>query len=198
MINDKNLGKWAKIQRLTIDIAHVQRHHYILGTDRHENVAEHSFSVAVLCLYIFDIVKPPLDLNKILKYALLHDFTERGLKVDFSAFDNKKNRKKKVVVESEEMEKINKEFADFTTLLQTLKSYDEREDEESLFVWSIDKMQPIILGYMDDWRPYSEDNISFASFCEKYDMVYEKCSPYVKDIFKEVYEKSKKTYYDKP
>ena len=44
--------------------------------DRCESVAEHSFSVAMLALWLADRVCAPLDVNKALRMALLHDFGE--------------------------------------------------------------------------------------------------------------------------
>lgn len=197
MERKSNLHRWERTQRLIVDIINIQRHHYIPNTDKHENVAEHSFSVALLCWAIFDIVEPPLDLSKIFKYALAHDSLERGLHKDVSSFAGKEARVNKQVREAEELKKISDEFSDFGEFVQVLRDYEEKADEEALFVWSVDKLQPILLGYIDDWRPYKADSISFEDFCSKYDAVCEKCSPYIREIFREVYEYGKETYYDK-
>lgn len=54
----------------------VDRNHHILGSDRAENDVEHSYSVAILCWYLNDKLKLNLDIAKVLKYALVHDFPE--------------------------------------------------------------------------------------------------------------------------
>ena len=43
---------------------------------RCESVAEHSFGVAVLALFLVDAHFPELDRDKVLRLALLHDFGE--------------------------------------------------------------------------------------------------------------------------
>lgn len=41
-----------------------------------ENDAEHSYQLAMMCWYITTIENLNLDINKILKYALVHDLAE--------------------------------------------------------------------------------------------------------------------------
>lgn len=50
-----------KLQKLTIDLALINRNHYLAGTDRRENDVEHSLTVALLCWYIHDKYKLDLD-----------------------------------------------------------------------------------------------------------------------------------------
>lgn len=189
--------KLDNLQQLVLEVMKVERNHSIPTTNRHENVVEHSFSVAMLCWKVFEILKPPLNLEKVLKYALVHDFSERGLKSDTNTYAGKEERKIKKEREALELEKIGNEFSDFEDFVKTLHNY-EKLDDEALFVWSIDKMQGIILGGLDDWRPYEAYGVTFEQFCKKDEEFIEKCSPYVKEIFKEVYEEACKTYYDNP
>lgn len=185
------------VQQLVLDIMKVERNHTIPGTERHENVIEHSFSVAILCWRVYEITKPPLNLETILKYALVHDFSERGLKKDVNTYAGKEERTLKKEREDLELKKISSEFKDFEDFVSILNSY-ENLDAEALFVWSVDKMQGIILGGLDKWRPHASYHISYKQFCEKDEEFLEKCSPYVRDVFKKVYEQACKTYYDNP
>lgn len=186
------------IQQLVADLAKVERNHSHLQSDRHENVAEHSYSVAMFCWRLFDLFKPPLDFSKIIKYALAHDLLERGLKTDVNTFAKKDERDTKKEREKKELEKLSKEFSDFDDLISTINNYEQRKDEESLFVWTADKMQAKILGEMDSWRPYADYGVTWEQYCEKSEEFLKKCSPHLKNIFIEVYEHTKKTYYDRP
>lgn len=187
-----------KIEKLVLDIIKVERNHLIPGTEFHENVAEHSFSVAMLCWKLFDVVHPPLDIVKVFKYALAHDFLERGQKRDVNTYAPEEERNSKKTYEAEEIRKIGNEFNDFDNMVLTIKDYEKNYDEESLFVWSADKMQAIILGKIDNWRPYSVYGISYEEFCKKGEEFLFKCSPYLKDIFALVLERGRQTYYDQP
>lgn len=193
------LNDLEKVQQLALDILAINRNHYIPGTERHENVAEHSFSMALLCWKLYEEVNLPLDLSKIFKYALSHDFAERGLKQDTSAYASPESREEKYKREAAELEKIKKEFDDFEDLGKSIEDYEEGADEEALFVYSVDKMQAAILGSIDDWRPYAEAEITYENFCEKNEgYIANNCSPHLKDVFIQVYEDARKVYYDQP
>ncbi len=187
-----------KVQQLVLDLAKVRRNHRIPGDERRENVIEHSFAIAVLSWKIFEMVRPPLSLEKVLKYAMIHDAAERGMEYDVNTYAGPAERKAKEERESKELESLNREFADFPEFASTLNDYERREDGEALFVWSVDKLQAKILGGMDDWRPYRLYGVSYDEFCRKGEEQIEKCSPYLKEIFRGVFEESKKTYYDRP
>ena len=62
---------------LVLDIQKIKRNHMIPDTDTYENVVEHSFSIAMLCWRIHNLVYSKLNLEKIFQYALIHDFLER-------------------------------------------------------------------------------------------------------------------------
>ena len=187
-----------KVQHLVLDILKVERNHSIPGTERHENVVEHSFSVAMLCWKVFEVTRPPLDIGKIFKYALSHDFLERGYKTDTNTYATSEEKKLKKQREVAEFKKISQEFENFSDLVSTLNNYEDMADEEALFVWSVDKMQGIVLGGIDHWKPYRSYGVTYEQFCAKSEELLSKCSPYLKEIFREVYEKGRETYYDQP
>jgi 5'-deoxynucleotidase YfbR-like HD superfamily hydrolase len=187
-----------KVQHLVLDILNVERNHSIPGTKRHENVVEHSFSVAMLCWKIFEAVKPPLDLAKIFKYAFSHDFLERGYQTDTNTYAGAEEKKLKKLREASELEKISREFENFSDLILTLNDYEDLADEEALFVWSVDKMQSIVLGGIDHWRPYEAYGVTYEQFRTKGEEFLSICSPYLKEIFMEVHTRSCETYYDRP
>jgi len=194
----KEFTKLKQLQQLVLDIIKVERNHYIPQTKRRENVVEHSLSLAVLCWKIFEIVRPPLDIAKILKYALVHDFTERGQANDVNTYAKDEERQIKKKIEAEELLKLSIEFKDFTDFIDKLKNYEECSDEEALFVWSVDKIQARILGSIDNWRPYKEYGIPYKQFSDKGEEILAKCSPCLKDLFSKFFEENNGTYYDRP
>ena len=191
-------AKLHELQKLLTDLIKVERNHSIPGTDRHENVVEHSFSLAILCWRLFEELRPPLDIAKILKYSLVHDFPERGQTQDINTYAKDHERETKQELEAKQLLALSHEFADFPDFVISLRDYESRSDEESLFVWSVDKMQAIILGQIDNWRPYQTYGVTYAQFCAKGEEFLSKCSPYLKDVFREVYEEGRRTYYDQP
>ena len=185
------------LQQMIIDLSLIDRNHYLAGTDRRENDIEHSMTVAVLCWYIHDKYRIDLDISKILKYAIAHDFVERYAG-DVNTFASADERNIKVQREQESLDRLSTEFGEFSDMVTSMQGYELKQDEESLFVWTVDKMQALILGDMDKWRPYAEINISYDQFVAKYKELLEKSSKHCREIFEGLIEYSKSTYYDQP
>lgn len=180
---------------MTIDLSLIDRKHYLAGTNRRENDIEHSMTVAVLCWYIHDKYDLKLDIAKILKYAISHDFVERYAG-DINTFASVAERKEKLDRESESLAKLSDEFREFPDMIASMQDYEAKADEESRFVWTVDKMQQLIMGDMDHWRPYSEIGIDYNRFSEKYAELLSKSSVHCRDIFEGLIVYSKSTYYD--
>lgn len=188
----------AQIQQLVLDIQKIERNHNIPDTDTHENVLEHSFAVSMLCWRLFNTLRPELNLEKIFKYCLAHDFLERGLLKDVNTYADVKTRDEKKEREKNELTKLQKEFSDFPEMIQLLEDYENMIDTEARFVWVVDKLQAIILGEIDDWRPYKRVGITHQQFTEKGEEFMKKCPDFLKATLREVNEHSRKTFYDQP
>lgn len=185
------------LQDLVTDLALIDRNHYIGRGERRENDIEHSFSVALLCWYVHTQCSPGLDLLKVIKYAMIHDFVERYAG-DVNTFADKAARQQKIENEAKSLERLAEEFALFPDMVTMMRQYEEKKDEESLFVWTVDKMQHLILGDLDKWRPFSEINVSFDSFMKKHNETLAKGSSYCRQIHKALFEYCQTTYYDRP
>ena len=62
--------------KFTHSFQQIKRVIYANGEDRNENDAEHSYQLAMACWLVVETKKLKLDLNKIVKYALVHDLVE--------------------------------------------------------------------------------------------------------------------------
>ena len=116
---------------------------------------------------------------------------------DVNTFASPQERQQKIVAEAIALKRLTKEFSAFSDLVATLQNYEKRHDDESLFVWTVDKLQALILGDIDGWRPFARLGITYAQFCAKHAEILEKASPYMKDIYVELLDYYKTTYYDK-
>lgn len=188
---------FSSLQQMLIDLSLIDRTHYLAKTDRRENDIEHSMTVAILCWYIHDHYKIDLDLSKILKYALTHDFVERYAG-DVNTFASSDERSSKVDRERKSLDNLSNEFGEFGDMISSMRGYELKADEESLFVWTVDKMQPLIMGDMDGWRPYQEIGITYDQFVAKYEELLVKSSKFCHEIFEGLIKYSQSTYYDRP
>jgi len=108
------------------------------GETNSTNTAEHTFELVMLCWYIAGVEKLGLNHEKILKYALAHDLIE-AYAGDTPAYDTE-GQKTKHERERNAFEKIKAEFPKFPELITTIESYEDRDDEESKFVYAADKL----------------------------------------------------------
>ncbi len=189
--------QYLLLQQLTIDLSLINRNHHLAKTDRRENDIEHSMTVALLCWYLYEKLQPDLDLAKILKYAVCHDFVEQYAG-DVNTFASADDRKAKIQNEAAALAHMQQEHTGFINLTDTMVSYEAKKDEESKFVWTVDKMQALIMGDMDGWRPYAEIGIAYDAFVDKYEDLSKRISKYCKDIYRELVDYSHSTYYDQP
>lgn len=195
---NKTVVSLTQIQQLVLDIQRIERNHHIPETGKPENVVEHSYSVSLLCWKLHTALHINLNLEKIFKYCLAHDFLERGLLKDVNTYADPKTREEKKRREELELLKLETEFADFPDMIQAIKDYEEMFDEEAKFVWTVDKIQAIILGEMDDWRPYRKIAVTHQQFVDKGEDILRKCPESLKDTMLEVNQHSRKTFYDQP
>lgn len=186
-----------ELQQLTIDLALVERNHHLAKHPRSENDIEHSFAVTLFCWSIVSRHELPLNLERILKYALIHDFLERYAG-DINTYASTNDRAKKIVLEKQSLNRMTQELKDFPDLVQAMHSYEDKADDEAKFVWTVDKMQALVLADMDGWRPYQKIDIKYDQFLAKHTEQLQNASPYIKDIFRDLLEYCKTTYYDRP
>lgn len=185
------------LQQMTIDLSMIKRNHYLAKTDQKENDSEHSLTVALLCWYIHERHHLRLDISKILKYAITHDFVERYAG-DVNTFADQNERDAKIARERNSLERLSLEYRHFPGMISAMREYESRKDEESKFVWTVDKMQGMIMGDMDSWRPYANLGITYDQFVSKHTEHLMKSSKYCREIFEGVLEYCKTTYYDQP
>lgn len=171
-----------QLQQLLTEFAMINRRHYLPKSDRRENDAEHSLSVAILCWYIYDTQNLDLNLSKILKYALAHDIVEIYAG-DTNTYASIEERKLKTIRERAALEKIAADLGGFPSFAATIEAYESKTDEESRFVWTVDKMQMLLLGHLDHWRAYREQDISYEAFHAKQTEHLEQASPYARSVF---------------
>ena len=192
------VNQLSSVQNLVLEIQKIERNHTLPNTDTQENVALHSFSIAILAWKIHSLIDSKLSIEKILKYALVHDFLEKWLSKDINAFADEEERKIKIKNEEKVLKELQSNYNDFPDMIQMIEWYESMRDEEAQFVYIIDKMQAIILWKIDNWRPYKKINIRYEAFSAKIDSYLSKCPDELIWIYKEIINDAKITFYDQP
>ena len=155
------------------------------GEHRQENDVEHSYQLAMLAWYIVDSRKLDLDVDLVLRYAVVHDLVEVYAGDTYTYSADAENIASKESREADALERLRQEFAEFPDLFECIDRYEKKMDRESCFVYALDKIHPIINTYLDSGRRWKELDITV-------DVLYEDkkakvmLSPEIEPYFSEI------------
>jgi putative hydrolase of HD superfamily len=107
-----------------------------------ENDAEHSYMLALVSLAYIMKANLPLDINKALQYAIIHDLPETYTG-DVGAFDEE-GRKGKEERERQAIAEMAKDEV-LKVLVDPIMAYTNKVDDESIFIDELDKMLPPVV-----------------------------------------------------
>ena len=161
----------------------IERKTYYPMCDRADSDAEHSYSLAMIAWQIIIHDKLPLDLDLVIKYALVHDLVE-VYAGDVSAFADEKSRGGKAAKEREALLKL-KNDPNWSEIAEYIEKYEEKADEESIFIWGLEKILVPASTLMNDcphpdrfdkanpitfdrWRKAMKDRILTSKYLHPY------------------------------
>lgn len=116
----------------------------IIGEDRRENDAEHTFHIAAMSMFLQEISEIKVDINKVIKMLLVHDLVEI-FSGDTFAYDEKSNIKK-LDREKESMNKLKSYLSEKNQkMLKDLwLEFEAFSTNEAKYANAMDRLQPII------------------------------------------------------
>jgi 5'-deoxynucleotidase YfbR-like HD superfamily hydrolase len=116
------------------------------GVDGFERTGEHSYQLAMVCWFLNSRFNLGLDPLRLHTYALVHDKPETydGDTPAFVLYNGAPItpcRIKKAAKESVARARIRREWFElFPEMVESLEAYERQEDEESQFVYAVDKL----------------------------------------------------------
>jgi hypothetical protein len=119
---------------------------------RHENVGEHSFSLALLAGALADAIDKTLDVGKVVQYATVHDVVEVHVG-DVTVWESDAALLSKAKDETLAALRIAKDFATLPWVARTYQSYERLDTPEKCFVYALDKLYPHMLILIADHHP---------------------------------------------
>ena len=157
----KNLIDFVKFNHEFREVIRIAR---APNADHYENDAEHSYQLAMVAWYLIETDKLKLNKELCLMYALAHDLVE-VYAGDTYFLDNQKAGSKHKR-EKEAVLKIKKRFPKFKLLVKIIKDYESKKDEESKFVYALDKIIPPIQIYLENGKLWREKAVLFDALIE--------------------------------
>ena len=119
---------------------------------RHENVGEHSFSLAVYAAALAEQVDPSLDVGQVVQYALVHDIVEIHAG-DVTVWESEEALRSKAKDEKLAAKRIAEDFPHSLWLAQTYQEFELQDTPEKRFVYALDKLYPHVLIIHGDYHP---------------------------------------------
>jgi putative hydrolases of HD superfamily len=138
----------TEFMRLLHAFQGIERAMYAPDLNRKENDIEHSYLLAMLCWYLVDARELALSKERVLRYALVHDFVE--VYAGDTYFLDHEAIKTKHVREEKSRVRIQTEFPEFTDLHTSIETYEKQIDPEAVFVKAVDKIIPVIINYIQE------------------------------------------------
>ena len=183
----KNFQKVLELSELLNKFRLVKRGVLVNGENRWENDVEHCYMLAMMADYIISLENLSLDRYKVLRYALLHDIIETYAGDTYAYSKDAAHVASRKERESAAYEKIVAEFPEYTPMLEVVKGYEDKIDDEARFVYALDKVHPTINSYLDNGRSWHKKGISLVDLLA-YKGEKVKVSPVIEKYWKELLE----------
>lgn len=155
------------------------------GEERHENDLEHSYQLAMVGWYLVTSERIALDADRVIRYALAHDVVE-AYAGDTPTYGG--DRDEQARREAKAVAKLRREFPEFRELHEAIEGYERRDDPESMFVFALDKLLPVLNNYLDGGRNWKPNGITLAML-EDHKAGRIAISPEVKKYYDEILKK---------
>ena len=182
-----DIHRLIELQRLLVSFSQVERmtHRLQAGEYIRENDTEHSYNLAMTAWYLAAWF-PELDKDTLIKYALVHDLVEVHAG-DTYIYGSKEEIASKEKREADALVRIESDWNDFTDMTDTIRTYEERRDDESKFVYALDKIMPIMMIYVHDGYTWKKNGITVDMlYNAKLDKVSQ--SPEILPYFEQLHE----------
>lgn len=152
-----------------------------LSLDDPESVADHSYSMAIMCMVISDLENH--DSEKILKMAMLHDLAESKTG-DFTPDQIAKEKKMKL--ENDAFSEIVAHLPDGikSQYLKIWSEYQENISPESKIVHQVDRLEMALQARLYQKEGHSEEKLNQFFESARADIVH----PKLKELFRKILE----------
>ena len=170
-IKDEKLRKQIKFALVIDEMKNIFRRNLIIDGSRRENDAEHSWNLAMLAMLFEEYSAEKVDIEKVLKIALVHDLIE-VYAGDTFAYDVKGNEDKL----QREIKSADKLFGILDPVqgaeIRALwDEFEAKETAESRYANAIDRIQPLINNYMTNGHTWKEGDVHAPQILKRMDII---------------------------
>ncbi len=150
------------------------RQNIVIGTERNENDAEHSWHLAMMAILFSEYsTDKNIDILKVVKMVLIHDLVEIDAGDTFcydeKGYEDKEEREQKAaqklfsLLPSDQAKEI----------LDLWNEFEQLNTPESRFAAGIDRFQPLILNYNTSGHTWQKPGIASAKVLKRNELLEE-------------------------
>lgn len=156
---EKELADIVEFVKFTNLFRKIERTIWFKGVEGPERNGEHVFQLALVAWFVITRLKLPLQLALVIEYVIVHDLEETYAK-DTPAHPHPDREEQPEHADKEERERsARKRIAEewgsrFPELVQRMHRYALQSDEESRFVYALDKLLAQLNIYEDNGRTH--------------------------------------------
>ncbi|MBQ2846678.1 MAG: HD domain-containing protein [Clostridia bacterium] len=170
-MKDEKLQKQIKFAIVIDEMKNIFRRNLIINGSRRENDAEHSWNLAMLAMLFEEYSTEKVNIEKVLKIALVHDLIEvyagDTFAYDAKGYEDKLQR---------ELEAADKLFGILDPVqgaeIRALwDEFEAKETPESKYANAIDRIQPLINNYMTDGHTWKEGDVHAPQIYKRMDII---------------------------
>ena len=148
-------------------LKYIVRKTKLLGSDRHENDAEHSWHLAMMAIVLSEHSNSPIDVLKVVKMLLIHDIVEIDAGDTF-IYDTQKSHDNT----QEERKAAERIFGllppdQAHELIAIWEEFEEQTTDEAKFARAMDRLEPLLQNVSNNGGTWNEFGVDF-------DQVYQK------------------------
>ena len=128
---------------------------------RRENAAEHSWQLAIMAMLLVEHHCPrELNLLRVLQMLLIHDLVE--IDTGDVHFCDTAQRRKQIDKEAKAADRLFNLLPhdQARILLRLWHEFENKESEEAIFAHILDRLQPLLHGYVTEGRTWQENGVT--------------------------------------
>lgn len=137
----------------------INRQSYIADGSKHENDAEHSWHLALMCMLLSEHSNEEIDVLKTMSMVLIHDAVEidAGDTYAYDESGNLSKRERELKAADRIFSILPKEQGENVRALWD--EFEENQTPEAKFANALDRLQPIILNHLTKGRAWREHKV---------------------------------------
>ncbi len=149
----------------------IQRRTLLADGSRRENDAEHSWHIALMAMVLAEYAPPGVQLERVLRMALLHDIVEIDAGDTF-AYDEtgKQSQAAREAAAADRLFSLlpAEQGSAFRALWE---EFDAQQTPDALYAAAVDRLQPFINNCLTNGHTWTEGNVSAAQVYERMEPV---------------------------